>query len=110
MMAKSVPIQCETVDMATGETVKTETVRASLMPPHPDACQTCGQRPAHAPEQPHNAQSMYYQYVFYGEHGRWPTWKDAIAHCPADVSELWERELKRINRWSEPPAPEADTP
>jgi hypothetical protein len=96
---KTVPIQSETVDMETGETVRRETVRAHLMPPPPDSCETCGVK--HDPSQPHNAQSLYYQYAFYGEHERWPTWKDAIAHCDDATRENWERELKQLGAWTE---------
>jgi hypothetical protein len=42
---------------------------------------------------PHNQQSMYYQYRFYGIHGRWPTWADAVAHCDDEMKAGWEREL-----------------
>lgn len=63
-------------------------------------CQECAVD--HRPEEPHNQQSLYYQYKFYGEHGRWPTWKDAIAHCNEVTQVMWEKELKRRGYWSEP--------
>lgn len=72
-----------------------------LLPPHPDACQVCARNPPHAPEEPHNAQSLFYQYAFYREHGRWPTWQDAVAHCSPDVRARWERELRAIGQWTE---------
>jgi hypothetical protein len=59
-------------------------------------------RPAHPPKDPHDANSLYYQYAFFGEHGRWPTWKDALAHCPDKVRAVWERELRALGVWSEP--------
>ena len=43
----------------------------------------------HDPGQPHDAQSLYYQYTFYEDKGRWPTWKDALAHCAPEVQALW---------------------
>ena len=49
---------------------------------------------AHGPAQPHNQQSLCYQYKFYDEHGRWPTWKDAMDHCPEDVKQLWQQALE----------------
>jgi hypothetical protein len=97
---KTLPVEQETY---VGETlVEKKTVNFGIMPPHRDACQICGHKPAHGPDEPHNAQSLYYQYAFKGEHGRWPTWKDAIAHCPPEIQAKWERELKRMKQWSEP--------
>lgn len=49
----------------------------------------------HDPEQPHNKDSLTYQYKFYDAHGRWPTWADAMAHCPEKVKKYWMQELKR---------------
>ncbi len=48
---------------------------------------------AHAPEQPHNQQSLAYQYAFREKHGRWPTWHDALRHCTPEVRQIWLREL-----------------
>ena len=56
------------------------------------ACPECAAK--HSPEQPHNRDSLTYQYKFYDQHGRWPTWADAMAHCREDVKELWEHALK----------------
>jgi hypothetical protein len=70
-----------------------------LLPPAPDVCQECATK--HEPEEPHNAQSLYYQYSFKAEHGRWPTWKDAIAHCSEEVKEAWTKELKARGVWKE---------
>lgn len=56
---------------------------------------TCGQCAVdHEPDQPHNKQSLAYQYHFYSEHGRWPTWADAIAHCDAEMQAHWRAALK----------------
>ena len=49
----------------------------------------------HDPEQPHNRDSLEYQYKFYDQHGRWPTWADAMAHCPEEVKKIWTQELKK---------------
>lgn len=49
---------------------------------------------AHDPAMPHNQQSLAYQYHFYDQHGRWPTWADAMAHCTEDVKEQWITALK----------------
>jgi hypothetical protein len=64
----------------------------NLMPCAPDVCQECAVK--HDPEQPHNQQSLYYQYKFYAQHGRWPTWADAMAHCDREVREYWISALR----------------
>lgn len=58
-----------------------------LAPPLKGTCPECAVD--HAPDQPHNAQSLYYQYKFRQKHGRWPTWTDAMAHCTPDVRKWW---------------------
>lgn len=62
-----------------------------LMPPKSGTCEICATK--HDPAQPHNRNSLYYQYRFYDEHGRWPTWKDAMEHCTDDVKESWTEAL-----------------
>lgn len=49
---------------------------------------------AHDPKMPHNQQSLAYQYKFYDENGRWPTWKDAMEHCSEEMKEMWREALK----------------
>lgn len=49
----------------------------------------------HEPGEPHNAQSLAYQYSFYAEHDRWPTWRDAMAHCASDMQAAWASELAK---------------
>ena len=71
-----------------------------LLPPRPDVCQTCATK--HEPAQAHNAQSLYYQYAFFSEKGRWPTWADAIAHCTPEIQAFWKAELTKRNAWTEP--------
>lgn len=72
--------------------------RMSLLGKVPEGkCPVCGT--AHREESPHNRDSLIYQYKFYDEHGRWPTWKDAMEHCPEEIKEAWiealtEREVK----------------
>lgn len=53
----------------------------------PGTCSQCAIE--HDPDQPHNPQSVHYQYAFYAEHDRWPTWADAMAHCTLEVKRLW---------------------
>lgn len=62
-----------------------------MLPAPPGVCEQCAV--AHAPEAPHNAQSMHYQYRFFGRHGRWPTWGDALAHCTPELRKQWEDAL-----------------
>lgn len=65
----------------------------SLIGASPGMCQECAVD--HPPELPHNQQSLFYQYHFYNEHGRWPTWKDAMAHCTEEVRNFWLEELQK---------------
>lgn len=86
----------ETVDVETGEVKSVKQNAMTLLPPAPDVCQECAVDHPH--DQPHNQQSMYYQYHFYSMHGRWPTWTDAMAHCPPDVRQHWREELVKLMR------------
>lgn len=88
----TLPIQKKTIDMRTGKVTSTESVNAQLLPAKPGTCQECGT--AHKPEQPHDAQSLFYQYAFYGREGRWPTWSDAMGHCAPFIREQWTKLLK----------------
>lgn len=56
-------------------------------------CPECATK--HEPEQPHNQQSLAYQYKFYDQHGRFPTWKDAMEHCTDEIKTFWVEELKK---------------
>lgn len=71
-----------------------------LLPPPVGTCPICAVQ--HTPDVPHNCQSLYYQYRFYGIRGRWPTWADAIAHCDASTQEMWRKHLQQLAAWSEP--------
>jgi hypothetical protein len=73
---------------------------AFMLPPPSDCCQECAKK--HDPDQAHNQQSIFYQYNFSNKHGRWPTWKDAVAHCPPEIQEAWKAELLKVGAWSEP--------
>ena len=64
----------------------------TLLPVNSDeVCSECGV--PHFPEEPHNPQSLFYQYAFYAEHERWPTWSDALAHCDDDMKARWKQAL-----------------
>lgn len=58
----------------------------------PGTCPVCAVN--HPPEQPHNRDSLTYQYKFYDEHGRWPTWEDAMEHCSDEVKAYWKEALE----------------
>ncbi len=55
-------------------------------------CPMCAVK--HEPELPHNRDSLAYQYKFYDQHGRWPTWADAMAHCTPEMKAFWRKELE----------------
>jgi len=58
-----------------------------LFPAAPGTCQECAVK--HDQSMPHNRDSLFYQYKFYNEHGRWPTWKDAMDHCTEEMKQIW---------------------
>lgn len=47
----------------------------------------------HGPDEPHSQPSLAYQYSFFAEHDRWPTWEDAMAHCSDELYERWREVL-----------------
>jgi len=57
----------------------------------PGTCTECGIKHDHY--LPHDRESLVYQYIFYDQHGRWPTWEDAMAHCTDKVKEYWREAL-----------------
>lgn len=63
-----------------------------LLPCRPDVCPECAVK--HEPEMPHDQQSLYYQYKFYHENGHWPTWENALEHCPKEVQDAWKNALR----------------
>lgn len=62
-----------------------------LIPAPPGTCPECAVN--HEPDQPHNRESLLYQYTFFDKHGRWPTWADAMEHCPEWVKLAWTEAL-----------------
>jgi hypothetical protein len=65
-----------------------------MLPAPPGTCPECAVD--HDPSSPHDQQSLHWQYHFYIEHGRWPTWADAIAHCADDVKQAWTETLAEL--------------
>jgi len=60
--------------------------------PNDGTCDQCAT--AHAPEMPHNQQSLFWNYDFFGKNGRWPKWSDAMAHCTDEMKTLWTKALR----------------
>ena len=90
------PIQQTTVEAGTGRVISEQTVQAGLILPPVKAgqCEIC--HTAHDAALPHNPHSLPYQYRVYAELGRWPDWRDAMAHCDPEVREAWTAELVRM--------------
>ena len=64
-----------------------------ILPPKPGTCPECAVD--HAPAMPHNRDSLFYQMRFYQQHGRFPTWANAMAHCSDAVKACWKGELAK---------------
>jgi hypothetical protein len=80
------------IDMNTGEVLEEKQGAGMLLPPKPGTCNVCATK--HEPELPHNRDSLYYQMAFQSEHGRWPTWADAMTHCSVQMQETWRKLLR----------------
>lgn len=59
----------------------------------PEYCPLCGT--CHPEESPHDVYSFTYQVRFMLDHGRKPTWFDAMAHCTETMRDQWLAALKR---------------
>ena len=70
-------------------------------------CAECAR--AHPAEQPHDAQSLFHQYKFREQHGRWPTWRDAMSHCAPEIQKQWIEALAK-HGVTVPPAATESTP
>lgn len=95
-----IPSVLTSVDLKTGKVTHTA-AGWKVLPPPQDCCQICAAK--HSDDQPHNAQSLFYQTIFSSMIGRAATWADAVAHCSPTIRERWTVELKRRGYWSEPP-------
>jgi hypothetical protein len=83
----------QTVNAETGEVLSEEKNAFTLLPPREGVCPECAVD--HPYFQPHDQQSLYYQMAFHAKHGRWPTWNDALAHCPDNIKRYWISELMK---------------
>ena len=70
-----------------------------LLPPAPGKCHLCACD--HAPDWPHNHQSVYYAVRFSMIHNRSPRWADAMAHCEPAMQQAWISELAKRGYWTE---------
>lgn len=61
-------------------------------PEREGVCLECGRD--HPEWAPHDRDTLQYQYRFFDEHGRWPSWEDAMAHCDEEVRAAWASELE----------------
>lgn len=94
----------QTVDMQTGEVIAEKKNAMTLLPPPPGVCQVCAVD--HAWDAPHNQQSLYYQMHFHADHGRWPTWTDAMSHCTPEVQAEWKKHLIYVMQKNNMPVPD----
>ncbi len=76
------------VDPDTGEAVPIEGGGFRMLPGRKGTCSMCHVK--HAPDQPHNQQSLAYKMKFHAINGRYPTWSDAMAHCALEVRQTWK--------------------
>lgn len=63
----------------------------TLLPPPPDACQVCARK--HAPTEPHDAHSIFWQTARRIEGLPAATWDDALAHVSDAMHRAWRAEL-----------------
>lgn len=64
----------------------------AMLPARPGACPECAVK--HDPKLPHDQQSLFYQYKFFGDNVCWPSWEDAMAHCSDEMKEAWRWALR----------------
>lgn len=80
------------VNLETGEQIPLKS-KMQLLPAKEGTCEECAVD--HEKIHPHNAQSLFYKYKFYNEHGKWPTWLDAMAHCDENIQNYWKAALNK---------------
>lgn len=66
----------------------------TVLPAAPGTCPECAT--VHPPEQPHARQSLFYQYRYCQQHGRFPSWNDAMSHCTPAIQRQWREGLREI--------------
>lgn len=98
----------QVIDAKTGDVVEERPSGMMMLPAAPGKCPECAVK--HEPGEPHNAESLFYQMKFHAEHGRWPCWADALAHCAEPLRKAWEDELRKRGAWKEPQPPAQPPP
>jgi hypothetical protein len=73
--------------MAEPVVTKVNSGTMTLLPPAPDACQTCAVK--HPADQPHNPDSLYWATARNMEGKDPPSWELALAHCAREVQDRW---------------------
>ena len=68
------------------------TIEAALDESMNEQCEEC--HTYHNPLLPHDPTNPYYKESFFKKYGRYPTWNDAMEHCPAAVQVMVRRALK----------------
>lgn len=63
----------------------------TLLPPATDACQVCARK--HPPEQPHDAQSLFWATARAMEGRPSASWNEALEHCAPVVRDSWVESL-----------------
>lgn len=94
----------QVIDIETGEVIEERQNVMQMLPAPPGTCAECAVKHDH--DQPHNKQSLFYQYRFRSTHGRWPTWSDAMAHCTPEMQAEWREHLIRVMKKNKMPVPE----
>jgi hypothetical protein len=89
----TIPVKTAVIDAQSGEVVREKTTQFAMLPidTRDGQCPECGVK--HADDAPHNAQSLAYQYRFFGLNGFWPNWGNALAHCDEATRQRWTAEL-----------------
>ena len=90
---ESVPVVTDTPEVKVVDLA----FEGTILPPAPEVCQVCAVE--HDPSWPHDQQSLFYQYAFYHDNFRWPTWADAMAHCAPSMREFWR---EKLSEWGVP--------
>ncbi len=64
-----------------------------FLPPTKRTCPICADK--HFKHEPHNRNSLYYQMMFFREHGRLPRWADALEDTSEMMRAYWMGEMKK---------------
>jgi hypothetical protein len=65
-----------------------------IIPPNDKKCPICAVE--HHVDNPHDATSFYYRFLFKNQYGREATWSDAMLHCPGEIRRDWTERLTKV--------------